>query len=333
MKLSTLARPSTILLVPLLILPILSGMAGSPTGSQVDRAVNRLRVSASIYPITMLVRELGGERVSVTTLMPPGADPHHFELTPSGAKALHESRIIFMIGADFDSWLIQTSPQAGAKKELDSPEAGPDAARVRHVDSDEPHSQLLTKVELHKELSDSLIALGDTFNPHIWLDPLLAKEMGRQIGLNLIRADHANRAYYEERMARFAARVDSLHTAVEARLKACGFKEFVSFHPAWTYFARRYGLAEVAVVEKYPEHEPSARWVANLISEMERQGVGIMIVEATSDPGVVRGIANDTGVEVLTLDPIGDPYMPGLDTYFGLIDHNVSLVERAATGD
>jgi zinc transport system substrate-binding protein len=288
MKLSTLVTG-------LLLLSLLSAPAG---GSE------PVRVVVSIYPVAMLVEEIGGDRVDVTTVVPPGADPHHFELTPSSAKAIHESRAVFMIGGDFDSWIMGS--QSGH-------------AGIRAV--------------LHQPLSDSLIDMGSTFNPHFWLDPLIAKKMGEYIGLTLITVDSVNRSYYERRVARFRVRMDSLHAATAARVEASGLESFVSFHPAWTYFARRYGLVEAGVVEKNPEQEPSARWVAELIRKIERQNVSVMIVEEASDPGVVEGIASDTGIEVIMLDPVGNPASEGRRDYFGLMDYNVGVIERAGRGN
>ena len=290
-------RLSTLFTVALLALLLAGGRAAEPEP-------DRIRVAASIYPITMLIHEIGGKRVYVTTVVPPGADPHHFELTPSSAKAVYESDALFMIGGDFDSFIM-----------------GGESSGMR------------VSVEFCDSFSDSLISLGNTFNPHFWLDPILAGKMGEYIGLTLISIDYGNHEYYERRMAVFRARIDSLHSAVKRRLEDGRFEKFVSFHPAWTYFARRYSLAEVGVVEKYPEHEPSAKWVAGLIAEIRRQRVEIMIVESTSDPGVVGGIVEDTGVTVLSLDPIGSPDLPGRDTYYGLIEHNISVIEQAAEGD
>ncbi len=295
-------KSSTVLTAVLAIL--LAAAASVDSAKAAGPGAEPLRITASIYPITMLIREIGGDRVSVTTVIPPGVDPHHFEPTPSSARAVYESDLVFLIGADFDSCIL-----GGGR----------------------PGGQI--RVEFYSILSDSLIELGRTFNPHFWLDPILAGKMGEQVGLALIAADDSNRPYYEKRMDRFAARMDSLHLEVKERLAAGAIDAFVSFHPAWTYFARRYGLKEAGVVEKYPEHEPSARWVADLINEMERLNVRILFVEEASDPGVVRGIAKDTGVTVLLLDPLGDPDVAGRDTYFGLIGHNVSLIEQAAKGD
>ena len=263
-----------------------------------------VRIAASIYPITMIVEEIGGHRVEVTTIVPAGADPHHFELTPSSAKAIHESEAVFMIGGDFDSWILGT--QSG-------------------------HSGV--RAVLHQPLSDSLIETGGSFNPHFWLDPLLAKRMGEYIGLTLVTVDNANRSYYDMQVARFTARMDSLHVSMTSRIEATGIRSFVAFHPAWTYFARRYGLVEAGVVEKSPEQEPSARWVARLIRNIESQMIPVMIIEEASDPGIVESIVRDTGIEVIRLDPVGDPGMDGRRNYVELMDHNVSVLERVGTGD
>lgn len=297
-------RLSTVLPAGLILLLAVSAAAQAAEPAPAPGDAEPVRVTASIYPITMLIEEIGGDLVNVTTVVRPGVDPHHFEITPSGAKAIYESDAVFMIGADFDSYIT----------------------------GDEPLGTQI-RVEFYESFADSLIELGHTFNPHFWLDPVLAGKMAEQIGLTLITTDYANHAYYEERMARFAARMDSLHAEVKERLARTGLKVFVSYHPAWTYFARRYSLTEVGVVEKFPEHEPSARWVADLMLEMKRQDVHLLIVEETSHPGVVRGMAKDMGIRVLSLDPIGNPDAAGRDTYFGLMGYNVSLIEKAVRGD
>jgi len=298
---------STLLLAVILALSACFAAGESPAaehGATAGAQAEPIKIAASIYPITVLVEEIGGDRVDVTTIIPPGVDPHHFEISPSSMKAVYESDAIFLVGADFDSHVIGGEP---------------------------PGTQI--RVEFCESLSDSLIELGHTFNPHFWLDPILAGKMGEFIGRTLIATDYDNHSYYEQRMARFAARIDSLHADVKERLAASGFKTFVSFHPAWTYFARRYGLTEVGVIERYPEHEPSAKWVAGLIRDIQQSDVEILIVERASDPGVVSSLAKDTGLKALTLDPIGDPNVPGGDNYFGLMGNNVYLIEQATRGD
>ncbi|MGD9402021.1 MAG: metal ABC transporter substrate-binding protein [bacterium] len=293
---------SILLIAVSLVLAALSMPPGAGEGNAAEPG--HLRIATSIYPITMLVEEIGGDRVDVTTVVPPGADPHHFELTPSSARAIHEADAVLMIGGDFDTWMMG------------------DGHRANKVCG-----------TFNQVFADSLIELGSTFNPHFWLDPLFACKMGEYICITMVTIDPRNASYYEKRLAEFRARMDSLHAGIRARIAESGLAGFVSFHPAWTYFARRYGLLEAGVVEKFPEYEPSARWVADLIRRIESEHVPIMIVEETSDPGIVEGIVNDTDIEVVVLDPVGDPAVPGRDTYSGLMNHNVSLLERAARRD
>lgn len=295
-------KMSILLIAGWLVLAAISTPPGPPEGSAAEPG--RLKIATSIYPITMLVQEIGGDRVDVTTLVTPGADPHHFELTPSSARAIHEADAVLMIGGDFDAFMMGDIP--GTTRVLGA---------------------------FNETFADSLIELGSTFNPHFWLDPLFAREMGEYICTTMVTIDSQNASYYEKRLVDFRARMDSLHAGIKERIAESGVASFVSFHPAWTYFARRYGIVEAGVVEKFPEYEPSPRWVADLMRRIDRQHVRMMIVEATSDPGIVDGIANDTGIEVVVLDPIGDPTVPGRDTYSGLMNHNVGIMERVARGN
>ena len=296
-------KMSILLIAGWLVLAVLSIPLEAEAAEGVAAESGRLKIATSIYPITMLAEEIGGDRVNVTTVMAPGADPHHFELTPSSARAIHEADAVLIIGGDFDAWMMGGISRAEK-----------------------------TCTAFHDAFADSLIQLGSTFNPHFWLDPLFARSMGGYICTTMAAIDSQNASYYEERLEGFRARMDSLHAAIKERIAESGLTSFVSFHPAWTYFARRYGLTEAGVVEKFPEYEPSARWVADLIRSIDGKHVHMMIVEETSDPGIVAGIVNDTGIDVVVLDPIGDPAVTGRDTYAGLMNHNVGLMERAARG-
>jgi zinc transport system substrate-binding protein len=296
----------------LLLTAILAFACAAPQGQAGGEDAEGLReghpkVVASIYPLTMLVNAIAGDSASVTTIVPPGADPHNFELTPSSAKAVYEADVVFLIGADFDSWAVGSGDRPAGRNQL--------------------------RIEFYKSFDDSLIDLGGTFNPHFWLDPLFAKAIGAVIAEALTQIDPGRSSYYGPRAERLASGMDSLNISIKRRLELCGFKRFVSFHPAWTYFARRYNLVEVGVVERFPEQEPSAKWVAELIRNIKELHVQVMIVEETSNPGVVMGIARDTGVKVVVLDPLGSPDIPGRTTYSGLMNYDVSLIERAVQGD
>lgn len=272
--------------------PVTAPDAGSP-----------VKVVASIHPISALVREVGGERVEVSTIIPPGADPHHFELTPGKARALHEAKVIMLIGGHFDDWIL---PHA------------------------EERETIFMAVRFNEAFTDSLIPLEDSFNPHFWLDPMFAREMTRIIAVALCTVDFENCEYYRTRAAQLIEDLHRLRITGRERLAASGFTAFVSLHPAWTYFARRYGITEVATLEVSHESEPSARHIADVIRKMTSGGVKFVVAEEFSGLGLARSVAGQTGAEVILLDPLGDENKTDRNTYADLMNHNLAVIESSA---
>jgi zinc transport system substrate-binding protein len=273
----------------------------APGRAEVPPAGAPLKVVASIHPISALVREVGGDFIEVSTIIPPGADPHHFELTPGKARALHEAKVIMLIGGHFDEWIL---PQAGEREAL-------------HM-----------VITFSQAFTDSLIPLEDSFNPHFWLDPMFAREMARMIAVALCTADMENCEYYRARAAGVIDDLDRLRIAGRDRLAASGFEAFVSLHPAWTYFAGRFGLSEVATLEMSHESEPSARHIAGVIRKMTSDGIKFVIAEEFSGLDLAHSVAEQAGAAVILLDPLGDEDNPGRNTYAGLINHNISAIEK-----
>ena len=261
-----------------------------------------IRIAASIYPISAIAREIAGDSVEVTTIAPTGTDPHHFELTPKTARAIYDADVIFLIGDHFDQWVL--------------PGEGRDLGGA-------------LVVRFSKQFSESLLAMGRTFNPHFWLDPLYAKAMGDSVAGALCRVDPANCPRYRRRARAFGVEIDSLHASIKSRLRRSGFTGFVSFHPAWTYFARRYGLAEYGTLEMSHEQEPSAKHIGEVIRNMRAAGIRFIVVEEFSNPDLAQSVASQTGARIITLDPLGGPDMPGRATYTGLLRYDVSVIEQA----
>jgi zinc transport system substrate-binding protein len=278
------------LLVILLVAPAVTRAAGEA-----------LRIVTSIHPLACILKEIAGDRAEVATIVPDGADPHHFELTPKAAVAIHDADCVFLIGGPFDAWTVQGLSE----------------------------QQSTQSYEFWIALEDSLLPTGDSFNPHLWLDPLLAGQMATLVNVVLAAADSPNAGYYNERTVAFRGRIDSLHTSTRKRLAESGLKKFVALHPAWSYFARRYGLLELATIEISHEQEPSPRHVTHVISQMRKHGVGVIFAEEFSNPDLAEAVAAETGARILLLDPLGRADSKDRDSYFELIDHNVSLIETA----
>jgi ABC-type Zn uptake system ZnuABC Zn-binding protein ZnuA len=259
-----------------------------------------IRAVATIFPVASIVREIGGDRVAVSTIVPSGACPHEFEITPADARAIDRANVVFLVSRPFDGWAI---PQGGAPKGT-------------------------VWVEFAEALKDSLIKLGNGVNPHIWLDPLLAGEMGKVVARELTRLDPAGSSIYAARARSFAASIDSLDAAIRAALAGSEAQEFVALHPAWTYFARRYGLVERGVLEVNPEQEPSAKRIARVIADMKRRGIKVVLSEEAAPEELVRTVAREAGARVIVLDLLGGETKLDRSTYFALMGYNASRLEK-----
>jgi ABC-type Zn uptake system ZnuABC Zn-binding protein ZnuA len=265
-------------------------------------AAAAVNVAATIFPLASIASEIGGDRVSVTTIIPAGSDPHEFEITPTSARAIEGADLVLLVAKTFDGWAIRDGGSGSA---------------AAHI-------------EFQKIFRDSLVKVGSSINPHFWLDPLYARQMGAVIGRELSRLDPSNRLYYEARTEAFVSRIDSLHVSVKTRLAGSGLKDFVSFHPSWIYFARRYGLVDHCSIERSCDQEASARWIGRVVKTMKQNRIRFILAEEFSNMALARVIAEDTGAEVVVLDPLGGKGRPGRDSYFALIDYDVSRLEEAA---
>lgn len=278
------------------------------------RAQEPLPVVTSIFPVADLVRNVGREHVSVTVLLPAGASPHTFDPRPSQVRQVAEARILFEIGAGLEAWadklatasgnpnlqvvhLSEGIPLIGASGDPPSP-AGHDH-RDAHV------------------------------NPHIWLDPLNAVSMVKTIAFALAEADPARESVYLENALSYTGDLVALHEEIRCSVDALATRRYVAFHPAWTYFAERYGLEPAGIIEESPGREPSPKHLERIISAIRSYGIPVVFAEPQLNPKAASVIAEEAAVELLFLDPLGGEALNGRDSYLALMRHNLSLMVRA----
>jgi zinc transport system substrate-binding protein len=142
-------------------------------------------------------------------------------------------------------------------------------------------------------------------NPHIWLDPQQAMRQVEHIRDALARLDPGHAAAYRENAARFLAELQGLDREIAAEVRGWRTKQFIAFHPAWVYFARRYGLEQAGVIERSPGREPSPAELARIVETAKRVGARAIFAEPQFSPKAAEAIARESGARVLFLDPLG----------------------------
>jgi zinc transport system substrate-binding protein len=239
----------------------------SSTASIVEGS--KQNVVASFYPIFEFVKQVGGDRVIVTSLIPVGVEPHDFEPTIQQIQAAESADIIFFNGLGFER-------------------------------------SLLDKIN-NKNLIDTSfgINVSSPLDPHIWLDPILAKEQVKNIENALGERDPANKDYYHNNAINFSAQLDSLDAYIRSILQTCNKKDFIAFHDAFSYFANRYGLNQHSIQGLSPEGQVLPRSMQETVELARDLGINVVYSEELVDPRFAEVIAQEIpDGKVLTLSPI-----------------------------
>lgn len=290
---------------PALLLLVLVAFLTSPTGLGAARKESRIVVVASIAPLADFVRQVGGDRVEVVLLLPPGASPHTYEPTPRAVQEISRAALFVKIGAGLEFWADRV--------------VGAVAKGVRVVEASQG-------VDLIRSVHDGHDH-GRGVDPHIWLDPVISAAIVGKIAEALASTDPANSAVYRKNSADYQERLYSLHKEIAGRVKTFRSREYVTFHPAWSYFSRRYGLRVAGVIEEAPGKEPSPRHLARILAELRRFETRVVFAEPQFNARVAEAIAKEAGGTVLFLDPVGG--QKGRETYIDLMRHNLAVMEGA----
>ena len=229
-----------------------------------------LKIFASFYPIYDFVKKIGKDKVDVSTIVPASIEPHDFEPTARQIIELQAADVIFINGAGFESWINKLGNAA--------------------------------VVDLSKGLP--IENIGSTPNPHIWLDPNLVKAYSKTIFEKLISLDPQNKEYYTNNFNEFNSKLELLNSDIKTNLTNCNLNDFIAFHDAFGYFAKRYGLTQHSISGPSPEGDVSPQKIADAIKLAEQLGVNIIFSEDNIDPRLSNTIANEIGGKVMILSPI-----------------------------
>jgi zinc/manganese transport system substrate-binding protein len=280
-----------------------------------------LRVITTTEDLASLVREVGGDRVSVEAIARGYQDPHFVEAKPSFILKLNRAELLVVVGRELETgWLpalvLQSRNakiQPGAAGYLDA-SAG---ARVLDVPTGP-----VTR------------AMGDVHpqgNPHYWLDPGNGRRVAQAIQAKLAGLRPADAAHFASRYADFDRRLSAAEKRWDAVMAPFRGSKVVTYHRSWSNLAERFGLEVIGFVEPRPGVPPSPAHTFALMQEMKRLGVKALLVEPYFDLKTPNSIARETGAKVVVLPPsVGG--VPQAADYITLFDHLVGLLAAALGG-
>jgi zinc/manganese transport system substrate-binding protein len=267
-------------------------------------AAERLNVVASFSILGDFVKNVGGDSVSLTTLVGPDSDVHVYTPTPSDAKTVAEARLLVVNGLGLEGWLPRLLQSSGSKAQTVVATAGL-----------------------------APLKLGSDADPHAWQSVANAKIYVANIRDALIAADPAEAEVFRARTEHYLAELDALDAEVRAAIEkiAPERRKVISTHDAFGYFAAAYGIAFIAPLGVSTESEPSARDIAKIIAQVRMAKIPAVFLENISDDRLVGRIAAETGARIggtLFSDSLTGEKGEG-PTYIAMVRHNIKALTSA----
>jgi zinc transport system substrate-binding protein len=235
-------------------------------------------VVASFFPMYDFAQKVAADRAQVISLVPPGVHGHDWEPSPQDVAQVRRARVFVYNGAGFEPWADKFIKEA----------AGP----------------ATVVVAASAGLTVARIGADGGVDPHVWLDPVLAKGEIEAIRAALERGDPAGKDVYAANAAAYGTRLAALDARFNAGLRDCARREVVVSHAAFGYLTRRYRLEQIAVMGLAPQAEPSPAALAAIVRTARERKVSAIFLEPLVSPRLAETLAREVGVRLLTLNPI-----------------------------
>ena len=283
-----------------------------------SQANAEIKVVASIKPIHSLASYLMDGVKKPDLIVDGYASPHGFAMKPSHAKMLQEADLIFWVGEDIESFLVK--PLGSIAKKAEKIELmeikGIKKLKFRERNIFDGHDDHGHKEDGHDDHGHEGHAHGE-FDPHIWLDPLNAKKILKEMAKHLIENDQANESIYKENLKKANKDLDKLVKQVKSELNK-DFKSIV-FHDAYQYFEKRFKVNVLGAFTVNTDVLPGAEQLSEIREIIEHEKVTCVFSEPQFNPDIINAVAKDMNINTGVIDPLGATLNPGKDLYFNLI--------------
>ncbi|HUD09243.1 MAG TPA: zinc ABC transporter substrate-binding protein [Patescibacteria group bacterium] len=239
----------------------------------------KLQVTASFYPMYFFASRIGGDKADVISITPASAEPHDYEPTTQDLIRIQNSNMLVLNGGALEAW--------GNKIKGQLP------ANVLVVTAGEGLA--------NKQLNENGQTIQD---PHIWLDPILAKKEVVVIEKGFEKIDSKDTSYFQANAQKLNSDLDALNTEYSHAFTNCAQTDFVTSHAAFGYLGRQYGINQIPISGVSPDEEPSTQKLVEITNLVKAKNIKVIFFESLVSPKLSDTIANETGAKAMVLDPI-----------------------------
>ena len=291
-----------------LIAVLVAAFMAAPAAAQ-----DKVKVVATFSILGDLVKNVGGDRVEVATLVGANGDAHVYSPTPADAKTLSEAKVVFINGLGLEGWLTRLVKASGTK--------APSVVASKGIKT--------------RKMEDEHEAGHRVTDPHAWQSISNTKIYVVNIRDGLIKADPAGQSAYEANAKAYLAKLDELEKDVKAAIEKIpgDHRRIITTHDAFGYFGAAYGMEFISPEGVSTESEPSAKDVAKIIVQIRKQKIPAVFMENISDPRLMQQIARESGAKIggaLFSDALSDEKGPA-PSYIDMMRNNIRQFSAALT--
>lgn len=287
-------------LLALVIVPVLGACQSTPTSTAND--ADQVDITVSIVPLAFFADRIGGDWVNTNIMVSPGEEPHSYEPSPEQMVAISESPVFFSIGVEYeDVWLPKFE------------EANPDmlvvdtSAGIERI----PVATSVAEVGDPTDAEDDHHDEEGELDPHVWLSPENGKIIAENMVNGLIEISPEHEADFRSNYDALIADIDALDAQIQETLAGDQNQSFMVFHPAWGYFAKQYGLQQIAV--QVGGQDPSASELAELVDIARERGITVIFVQPSFNSASAEALAQEIGGAVAIADPLAEAWLDNLN--------------------
>jgi zinc transport system substrate-binding protein len=271
--------------VPLLMTLVFVLLTACAPAPQI--AGDKIGVIVTVLPQVEFVKAVGGDRVDVTAMVPPGANPHTYEVTPAQMTKLSKAKMYAKVGSPLEFELTWLDKLAAQNHDMLMVDCGQGIGLMKSSDPDEPG-----------------------IDAHTWTSPQNVKIMVNNICTGMSQISPADQPYFEKNRDSYLAKLDALDIDIRSSLTGLSNRTFIVYHPAWGYFAQDYSLRQLGI--ERDGKEPQAAYMARLIQEARENNIKVIFVSPQFDTRSAEAIAREIGGRVVSIDPEGGDYLDNM---------------------
>ncbi len=322
---------AALVIAPLALFVLWNTSSSSSPTDTTTQTNDQITVSTTISPLQDIAAHIAGENIAVNVVLPPGASPHTFEITPSVLREMQGVDVIYSIGYGLDDWASDLAASQGTdvvivdknvalKSEAEEEEDGHEEEDDHEEEHDDDHEE---EGDHEEEEDEHGHEHGET-DPHYWLSISNAEQIAKNISADLSERYPEMRTEFEANLTEYLEALSQTHTEIENLFADLENKNMVNFHDAWFYFANEFDLTIVGTFEPSAGREPTPRYLAELTHALETAQTSTIFSEPQFGTANLEAFAADNQLNIVELDPIGG--VEGRESYIDLMLFNARTI-------